>query len=447
MQILNAADPVFRLNASDVASDKNAHTFVIGDFDGDGFADLASCSVDPGATNANYSVFIFFADKNGLPATLPALGAPNYKQITFPGTSPTAMAQPYLNCIGGDFDGDGKSDVLIADPGAAGNQGNLYVLFGVADRTAPGVGIPMLANNAIPGEKIGQGQLFAGDFNGDGHTDFVTQTFYGSGQDTTYVFSWKGQPPIPRASPPPQLMTNAPTSLPAARHLSPSPQPCGTRIVQAMGNIDTQAGEEILLFDPNVNVTTAAQCPMNGFGGFTVIKDTINIDGHWVRPMMSPSNFGQSSTLCDVDGDGLADLVALDGGMGVLVDFSGPGGFANTTGSPPVLDGNPGANVAIIPPLVAGRNWLGVGCGRKILTGAAQTLALPDPGDGSTVPITINLFSNARAPMLLRAIPNPTSPLDLLFGQVFGGSGDINGDSLNDLVLGSQRGLWAMYGR
>jgi hypothetical protein len=451
MHIKNAADPVFRLNSADTANDNNAHTVVIGDYDGDGFADLASCSVgaDPGGSpNAFYSVFIFFADKNGLPSTLPALGAPNYKQISFPGTSPsTPLAR--LNCIGGDFDGDGKSDVLIADPNAASPQGNLYVLFGVADRTAPGVGIQMLANNAFPaGEKILAGSsLLAGDFNGDGRIDFVTQTFPGGTADNTYVFSWKGQAPINRASPLAQLMTTP--MLTAARHPSPttpSPQPCSTRVVEAMGNIDSAPGEEILLYDPNVNAISISQCGMNGFGGFTVIRDGA-ADARWVRPMMTAPSFGQSATLCDVDGDGLADLAAVDGNLGVLIDFSGPSGFASTGGTPPVLDGNAGANVTIIPPLSAGRTWVNAGCARKFIAGAAQTLALADPGDNATIPITANLYSNARAPMLVRTIPNPTSPVDLQFASVFGGFGDINGDALNDVVMGSQRGLWAIYGR
>src|SRR5207253_9063569 len=45
MRIRNAVDPVFRLNPNDTMSFNQPPTVIVGDLDGDGFADLASCAV------------------------------------------------------------------------------------------------------------------------------------------------------------------------------------------------------------------------------------------------------------------------------------------------------------------------------------------------------------------------------------------------------------------
>jgi hypothetical protein len=82
-----------------------------------------------------------------------------------------------------------------------------------------------------------------------------------------------------------------------------------------------------------------------------------------------------------------------------------------------------------------------------VVAGQGQAMLLIDPGDGSTTPFRTDIFASSRTPTVLRSLPNPTSPQDLQFGSVFGGVGDINGDTLGDIVVGSGVGLYVVYGR
>jgi hypothetical protein len=452
LRVKNAFDPVFRLNPNDTISSNQAPTVVVGDFDGDGFADLASCSTSTNNPNAVYEVFVFYPNALGLPAILPNVGTPNYRRYTFSGTSPSSP-NARLVCTGGDFDGDGKSDILIGDPSANSPHGMLYLFLGDANRNQTPVVIQVLDNSAFPaGEVIGGNPILTGDFNGDKLIDFATYTVPAPGMDNTYIFSWKpiapvaGQP-IDHSMPPALLFAGS--SLNNSRHAAPANHFCQPRTMQAFGDIDNAGGQELLLYDSGVGAASNADCGMPGKGGIAIIKDGVATDVTYLRPAASEPSYGKNSALCDVDLDGFADLVVADGPMNshAYVQFSNAGIFANTGGSPAVLDGMAGPNVAVIPPTPAGHVWSGASCAIKVTSAFAQNMVLVDPGDASNA-IRIDFFAPGRMPMFVRSLPNPTSmPVDLQFGQVSGGSGDINGDGLTDAVLGSKSSLFAAYGR
>jgi hypothetical protein len=134
---------------------------VSGDFNGDNIIDLAVAnktggvvSVLPGLGNGNFG--------SPINTTLPA------------GSTPTALGV-------GDFNGDGKLDLLVADPGSSA----VRVLLGTGNGTfTPGQVISFPAGS-MPGS------LAVGDINRDGKLDFVAVTS-ATGVFTSYLGNGDG---------------------------------------------------------------------------------------------------------------------------------------------------------------------------------------------------------------------------------------------------------------
>ncbi|HZR29381.1 MAG TPA: FG-GAP-like repeat-containing protein [Terriglobales bacterium] len=147
---LGKGDFTFPTNA-DYAVGANPISVAAGDFNGDGKPDLVVADLN-GAAGANLSVLLNKGDGTG--AFLPAVsyGA---------GTNPNEVQT-------GDFNGDGKLDIAVANFG--GN--NVSILLGNGDGTfRPARNFPAGTNPAA---------LTVADFNGDGKLDLAVAN-YGSG--------------------------------------------------------------------------------------------------------------------------------------------------------------------------------------------------------------------------------------------------------------------------
>ncbi len=148
----------------------------VGDFNGDGKTDLAA-SLNATAFPGNTSVAVLLGNGDGTFA--PAVSSPS-------------TSAPLSSVTAGDLNGDGNTDLAVITSGV---PGSLYVLLGNGDGTfqaavyynligAVGVGNPVAQNAAI------------GDFNGDGKADLVVSgagsarlsstlnVFYGRGDGT-----------------------------------------------------------------------------------------------------------------------------------------------------------------------------------------------------------------------------------------------------------------------
>ncbi len=123
---------------------------VVGDFNGDGRPDLAVANFDDGTV----SVLL-----NTTPA---GASAPSFAaQTTFAvGTNPDALTV-------GDFNGDGKPDLAVANDAAA---GTVSVLL---NKTAAGASVPSFAVQKTFAVGANPDSVAAGDFNGDGKLDLA----------------------------------------------------------------------------------------------------------------------------------------------------------------------------------------------------------------------------------------------------------------------------------
>ncbi len=156
-----------------------------GDVNGDGLADLVIGA--PGA-GAGGRAYIVFGKASTSPVDVAALGAGGFRIDGRTGFNFFPLPPPGAFCRGdevgtsvdgvGDFNGDGRPDVVIAGPGPFApslcvTQGSAYVVFGKASTATVDLADPQGA--AV---RLGDGTnaAGAGDVNGDGRPDIVVGT-------------------------------------------------------------------------------------------------------------------------------------------------------------------------------------------------------------------------------------------------------------------------------
>jgi hypothetical protein len=431
LTIANGADPVFPLNPGDMPS-ANLPANVVGDFDKDGFADLASCSVTLAGTVATYAVDLLYGDKSGLPTATP-LPATRMQRYTFTGPTTTiSVASTRLRCVGADVDGDGYSDILLADPGSGtGGQGMVFVVFGQSRANSSAQVMPAMSQTGsnttstgtvtLAAEHLGNQPVLVGDYNNDGVVDFATETYPGAGKDSIYIF--QGKKPRPADT---QFGGGGNSLVILTQSLAA--YPCMQRQLHSFGNVAGTGADTILAFDPNAGYTTTCAT----VGGFTLLA---NSGGNTtlVRPSGSTTVFGlNASLLCDVDHDGKSDLVAVDG-SGVIHIYYAPLPLVGN-----VLDDS---KAAVIMP-GAGTQYGALACAPGLVGGNALLATITTP------PVRVDVIGTARPAAVTSSLPNPVTPADPHFGESVGSTGDVNGDGKLDLVLGASSGkYWIVYGR
>jgi len=141
-----------------------------GDVNGDGYGDVI---VGAKETTTNFTndgkVYLFLGSSTGLSST-PAWTSIGANQSSAYGNSISTA---------GDVNGDGYSDVIIGEPGykeASVSKGRALVYYGSAS------GLPASPNWTAVGSStdLGRAVSTAGDVNGDGYSDVVLTTAYGT---------------------------------------------------------------------------------------------------------------------------------------------------------------------------------------------------------------------------------------------------------------------------
>jgi hypothetical protein len=448
LTIKNTIDPV--LNPFGISPDQLVLD-PVGDVDGDGLADLAFCSTTGQANQLpQYSVQIIYGDKSGLPTARP-YPATRTRTVTFSG--PAGSSDTFAgatHCVGGDFDGDGKSDVLIVDgayvpPAGTGAVGSYFIVFG---RARDDMAAPATVQLTPQGSDTLAQLPIVGDWNGDGLADFaaVQGNVPNAGPGiNANLYIWTGLFPRPTSSQSGRLFSYAhPCGGP--------PKIVGFAAVDGANGPGGKKAYSLVWYDEAVKPdgTFPGTCA-SGDGGLRVLTATVQVPhlasfGLHADALFPALPFG----ICDVDSDGRDDLLVLKIGANNLWDAAVVYGTA--TGWPKPLDLSKST-----PTMVPDFHTPRPACWKSAYGPSA--FAVGDPGtstsNGYTQPGTVWLFDIAnQLPVQTKTIANFSSNANYHgFGAGFYAPGDLDGDGKPELMISYQSGTsapffaWMLYGR
>jgi hypothetical protein len=187
-----------------------------GDVNGDGIDDMLIGA--PGCSSAAGTVYLVYGKT--IPASF-TLSSSMTQGISFAGASAGDQVGQSV-AIGGDFNGDGKADILIGAPGYSSNTGIVYLIYGSASLTNLALG-SFLASSGIKitGEYTGCFTGFSvslrGDVNGDGYADILIGAYgYASSKGKSYLIYGTASPIniLLASDTPTYTPTRTPTAVP-----------------------------------------------------------------------------------------------------------------------------------------------------------------------------------------------------------------------------------------
>jgi Ca2+-binding RTX toxin-like protein len=376
----------------------------------------------------------------------------------------------------GDINGDGYADLLIGasqiSPGGTSDAGGGYVVFGAASGLGPVLSVDQLdgsdgfaLTNAVPEDFSGLSVGGGGDFNGDGFADYIIAR--NSGADVLF-----GHPGPFAASLDLSDAAGQPQGSPELRIDSSSFTTISS--VANAGDVNGDGYDDFVLAG-GVGFVIYGHGG-TGSGSLSLTPDNSTLDGTNGTLFTGNGNLGllitSANAAGDVNGDGYADMVfgaaAAGGAQAAFVVFGTPQGFgpefdfATFDGAQnrwvPTLDGTNGFMIVSSDPSIDLGQGMSVSSAGDIngdgiddlIIGGPDTTTNDDVGAGAAYvvfgqangfPATIDLatLDGTHGFKIEGEHTNDRA------GLAVSRAGDFNGDGYDDLLVTSQHGAFVPY--
>ncbi|WP_299697540.1 FG-GAP-like repeat-containing protein [Hydrocarboniphaga sp.] len=371
-----ALSPSFALVASPAAGD-SATSVAVGDFNGDGRPDLVVASI-----NSN-TVSILFNNT-----------APGATTASFTLAASVAVGNSPSSVAVGDFNGDSRVDVAVANAG--GNSVSILL-----NGTAPGA--PSVASFTLAATlSVGASPsaVAVGDFNGDGKLDLAVANAY----DRTVSILFNGTAPGASSS--------ASFALAASLAVGSNPTSLAVGDFNGDGKSDlavaNQASSTVsILFNTTVPGASSS-------ASFTLAASAAASNPYYV-------------TAGDLNGDGKPDLATVNtrGDLSILLNGTAPGATDSAS-----------FTLAASPDPIGNSVTVAIG---DLNGDGLPDLAMANPtvGGGSAPGFVSVLLNTAPASVAVEGFGTPLVLPSADYNQVTATAADFNGDGLPDLLLGS----------
>jgi hypothetical protein len=360
-----------------------------------------------------------------------------------------------------DVNGDGLADVLIGAPGIGFDPGHVYVHFGAQGGPAKA---PSLVLGNTPSTQLGSSVASAGDVNGDGYADVIMggAGMMGAGEVHVYLGGPKGPATTPAVTIA-GMATGDAYGISVASAGDVDGDGYADVIIGALESVKGPGKAFLHRGGPGGLSTSPAQTlvglhvddafgasvtagDMNGDGYSDVVVGAYGVSlgagaaylylggptGLATTPAAvfsgttSDDKFAVSSSMGDVDGDGIADLL-----VGAFQTQQGPGMSYLFRGGKGAV--SPVAISTLIGPLPTDQFGLSVSCAGDVDGDGYSDAIIGAPG-----------FKSTGAAFVYSGGPKGlSSSAALLLGDVnvFGGAvaigGDVDGDGFDDVLVGN----------
>jgi VCBS repeat-containing protein len=404
-----------------------------GDVNGDGYDDIiVGAKGDNSVAGAAYVIY-----GNAAGAGVSLAGGTIAPSLGFKIAGATASQMGYSVSGAGDINGDGFADVIVGAIGNSTTSSASYIVYGGASNAgldlsggtiASGSGFKITGST---GNKVGYGVASAGDVNGDGLADLIV--------GAPGTSSWAGATYIVYGSTALSAGLNLSTDAIDASNgfkLTGAASSYLGQVVSSVGDLNGDGFSDVVVSSAESNsayVLYGSATGMNSTNGFTLTGDV---------------GFGKSVTsLGDINGDGFADLaigapgentqtgaVYVVYGKAAGTSFSVAGGTIapslgfKITGQTASFLGSSVASAGDVNGDGLADLIVGANAGNKQVAAATYVVY------GTTTGANINLSSGTIAASQGFKLSGAT---DASFGTSVSSAGDINGDGLSDLIIGS----------